>query len=735
MSITAELEKKAAEMRGTLAQIDKLTSKAKKEKWDGLAHQNEKRAASRDLRIPEPKEPHRREDCEADDELWLRTYCEEVFYNPFVEYQKRIIADAGEALRYGTQKCKAAPRGGGKSSIVKYLALKYSLCRQVRFPLVVAATGTKARGSLDDVKRRIASGGIMDARSNAFVPRTNLGEDYPLECGIASYVNPWPSRARNVTANGRRSINVEWNANQIILPTWEDTEPLGPILMALGVTSDDLQGCNVYDIRPDFIMLDDLDSRDSLAADEGVVAGKIEEAIDKTIAGMGGQSRGLGKFYICTITSRNAAAYKYSDPALKQWAGERVAAITKWPDRTDLWERYTDLRKWGTTTLEKNRPIDPFGRKANQFYVENFEAMNAGAEVSNPFDFKQTILKDGSQQQLSGLQRCYDYISDNSLASFLTEHQNDPPEETGVVDSGIKPLMVKKQLSGFPRGVIPPGCTVLAHGCDVGKTKGCHWVVRAFKPDGTGFTIDYGIEDVIGAKYGSDEGLERAIHRTILQRMAEFRAAQYATADGEMIGESLSLFDARWQQDAVVRGAKDCGLGVKAMIGIGKSGGCVSGTFKELVHNTADMRKCGTSGAFEKIHVGDYGKAWVVHVDADRWKGFEHERWMTAQDRPGCMFVFGEDKSGEHGVLSADEHVHDQYAAHICGEIEAEVMVKGFPVRKWIANGGACDWFHASYISDVAAAMQGIRIIGTATATRNNRPVMSLAQMAKAAGR
>jgi hypothetical protein len=179
----------------------------------------EARAASRDLTIPDVANHARRASCEADDCLWLKTYCPDVFYNPFTLHQKKIILDCGEALRYGTQKCKAAPRGDGKSSIVKYLALKYALCRQVNFPLIVAATGEKAKDSLDSLKRRLASRSASPlaekiTRSNATLP---------------AYVHPWPSRARNVTANGRRHINVEWAANCIVIPTWEDDEPLGPI--------------------------------------------------------------------------------------------------------------------------------------------------------------------------------------------------------------------------------------------------------------------------------------------------------------------------------------------------------------------------------------------------------------------------------------------------------------------------------------------------------------------------
>src|SRR5690606_8520829 len=247
-----------AEKRKTTAEADLMAAK---------------RAKSRDLAIPVDGIDWKcREACEADDEEWLRVYCSDVFYNPFTPHQKRIIADCGEALRYGTQKCKAAPRGDGKSSIVKYLALKYALTRQVNFPLIIAATSSKAKKILSSLKRRMAS------RAD-----TDFSRDYPLECGVARYVDPWPSRARNVTANGGKVVHVEWGSDWFILPTWEDQEPMGPIILSLGITSDDLQGCNIYDQRPDFVMLDDLDSRDSLASEDGVVAGKIEETVDKSV--------------------------------------------------------------------------------------------------------------------------------------------------------------------------------------------------------------------------------------------------------------------------------------------------------------------------------------------------------------------------------------------------------------------------------------------------------------------
>lgn len=438
-----------------------------------------------DLTIPPPKDAARRAAAEADDCLWLQTYCPKVFYNPFTDHQKKIIAECGESLRYGTQKCKAAPRGDGKSSIVKYLALKYSLCRQVRFPLIVAATTGKGKKSLNSLKRRLAS-----------KEQSALTEDYPLECTVARYINPWPSRARNVTANGGRRVHVEWGPDWFIIPTWEDEEPLGPILMSLGITSDELQGCNVYDMRPDFVMLDDLDSRDSLASKDGVVAEKIVEAVDKTIAGLGGQSRRLGQFMLCTITSRHSAAYKYSDPQVKpSWSGERIAAIIRWPTNRDEWDRYVLLRQAGKATKDEKgceiTPKDPLGREAHAYYLARREVMDDGAVLSNPYNFETDILPDGSQKHVSALQKCFDYIADVNLESFQTEHQNDPPLDPDETKLPLTAFRIQQHCrSGLDRGIVPDDTVAITVGADV-KKSGLNHVTIAWNDRAVGSIIDY----------------------------------------------------------------------------------------------------------------------------------------------------------------------------------------------------------------------------------------------------
>src|SRR5690606_2005087 len=109
--------------------------------------------------------------------------------------------------------------------------------------------------------------------------------------------------------------------------------------------------------------------------------------------------------------------------------------------------------------------------------------------------FDASQLPDGSQLEVSSLQRYYNEVARIGPEAVATEYDNDPPEETGPVESGITPHRIQRQLSGYPRLVVPASCTVITQGIDVRKVA-LHWVIRAWMPDGTGFTIGYGVHEI-----------------------------------------------------------------------------------------------------------------------------------------------------------------------------------------------------------------------------------------------
>src|SRR5690606_18734219 len=142
----------------------------------------------------------------------------------------------------------------------------------------------------------------------------------------------------------------------------------------------------------------------------------------------------------------------------------RFRYLIKPPDRLDLWQEYVAQRQ---ADLQSG---DDFARTAHRFYLDNRAAMDAGAVVANPHRFDASQLPDGSQLEVSSLQRYYNEVARIGPEAVATEYDNDPPEETGPVESGITPNRIQRQLSGYPRLVVPASCTVITQGIDVRKT-------------------------------------------------------------------------------------------------------------------------------------------------------------------------------------------------------------------------------------------------------------------------
>lgn len=454
------------------------------------------RAIVRDLTPPPVKDPVRRAACEADDILWLRTYIPTAFSLEFTEAQQYYIETIADCMRYGRKKCIAAPRGDGKSSIFRYLALKYALERRIKFFLLLASTGSQACESLAAIKEKLAS------------DSGPLSEDYPLECSLAAYIAPAPSRARNVTVHGH-AIASHWPGAHVIIPQFAqpadvpqklldgygvkpDTQKLSGIIMAMGWKSSEIQGRNVLDMRPDFVALDDLDNRDSLASELGSVAEKIERQIESNIAGLGGVSKKLGMVMLCTVPAKASVAYRYSDPTIKPWSGIRVRRIKTWPTNVGLRDQYIDLRQRGKKTMGPDgKPVDPDAREAHRFYLANQEAIEAGAELSNPNDYIRDEAADGTPLEVSGLEHAYNFIADYGLAAFETEYQNNPPDEQEEQDVRLTAYHVRaNSRSDYDRYVCPADTVLVTRGGDLSNA-GIYWVSVAWNQDACGAIVDF----------------------------------------------------------------------------------------------------------------------------------------------------------------------------------------------------------------------------------------------------
>ncbi|MCI0430315.1 MAG: phage terminase large subunit family protein, partial [Rhodospirillales bacterium] len=294
------------------------------------------------------------------------------------------------------------------------------------------------------------------------------------------------------------------------------------------------------------------------------------------------------------------------------------------------------------------------------------------------------------------------------------------PEETGPIESGLTAHRIQKQISGYPRKVVPPDCMVVVQGIDVGKVL-LHWVVRAFRADATGYTIDRDVTPVHGTVVNSDEGLDVAIMRAIKQRMAEIEQDPYRTADGQVVPIALTLIDAGYRTStAIYPVCRELGLGVMPAMGFGKSAGCAHANFS-MDQKPREGRIVGDGWRLDEIDKLHWPGLWRVNMDTDRWKAWEHDRWMTDPAKPGCMFLFGE-AADDPKRLSQDEKDHMSYAKQIVAEVEIEEVHKGVLRRRWHSKSDKNHWLDASYMADVAASIKGVRLLRSAPAPPASAP-------------
>lgn len=711
MSKLREIQDKAKSLRKQLAVLDKLTGGASERERD-VERKRAQRAATKEVVIPPCADRARRERLEADDIAWLMYYfgpecgLKDPFWYEFTTQQREMISATQHAILFGGDQAIAASRGEGKTTIFERLLLKYTKQGVLSFSVLCAATGTLADNSLDTIKGAIEDNPLLLA-------------DYPEVCVPVRALENTPNRAGYQLVSGERHDNGQpyqmasskfsWCGQEIVFPNVPGSPSAQAIIATRGLDSA-IRGLKRKGRRPQLVGIDDPETEDTVRSSEQ--ASKLEDRIDRALAGLGSQQKAVARVMLTTLQNRTCVSFTYTDPQQKPtWKGKRFRYLVHPPERTDLWDEYVQLRVADLQTYAAGESDDPHCRRSHQFYLDRAEEMNAGAEVANLNRFNGERLPDGSQVEVSALQHYFNEIARIGPEAVATELDNDPPEEMGPIESGISASKIQLRLSGYPARMVPPECKVLVQGIDIQKAGG-HWIVRACRADATSYVIDYGFQESHGTKYGSDEGVEHAVRRVILDRMDFLRSHPYCDADGKEMPVALTLVDSGWQTQAVYQACADIGLGIYPSKGHGRSHGCATPNFYDVLRATQD-RKPGDGWFMQR----QASNVWLVHCDTDRWKSFEHARWLTDVGKPGAAYLFGDVTEEERKYLEKrmprEAKEHHSYAHHLTSEVEVEEVVRGSLKRHWKVKAGRVQnhYLDASYLTNVAANMLGIRLL------------------------
>lgn len=655
--------------------------------------QAKRREGEREISIPACIDPARREACEADVFLFLATYFAHKFYNPLTDNQRAIVRAVLECAEKGGDRAIAAPRGDGKTTLTKCVILYCVLTGRLRYPVILAANGLEAKTIIDDIKNELE-------KDEAEGGEVLLAEDYPEVCVPIHALSGWASRAKlqRNKADGRRT-KIVWRDDFIVLPTVTGSKCSGSAIRCRGMDAA-IRGMNYRGLRPDFVLMDDPESDEDAGSLPEIK--KREKKIERGVAGLRGQSRKMGRLILCTIQNRFCLAAKFTDRTKKPWHGLRFKQVIEWPtEHEGLWRDYLFLRRAGKE------------QEAVNLYLSKREAMDAGAVLANC-----NLYDQFGEGEISALQHCYNFIgrSDDDTA-FLTEYQNDPPEESGPQESGIKPEIVSSRTNAFARRQVPDDCTVLTCYIDLGKY-GCHWTATAWRQGATGFVIDYGVAEVFNMGTAvNDRTVDWAI-LTALRNWKDQIEREPFMRHGENVKIDTVLVDSSDFTDAAYAFCKESGPPYFPAKGFGQ------GRFYPGVDNQAKGHRVGQHWYTQVQPNG----VKLVGLDADHWKLFCHNLFMTATYDEG-----GDFKASAISLFSPgnDKRCHLSYSQHICAEIwtEEHIPDKGLK-RGFKSKNRNNHWLDATAGACAAASMCGIKIVGE---VKKKPRYVSLDSMAKKA--
>lgn len=592
------------------------------------------RAESARIFVPPCKNPARREACLADPERFLRTYFPARYRLSFGKDHLAIIQSVIDTATNGGRDATAAPRGRGKSEIVKGLLCYVVAAGLTRFPLAVAATTALARRLFKDFKKKWELNDL-------------LYEDFPEICHPIRALEGAPQRA------GRQHIDgvltqIVWSDEYVSFPKVEGSKYGGVKMTYYGLDAA-FRGANIDGDRPDFVLIDDPETRES--AKSLYQINDRELILDQDIAGLASQEDHLAIVVLTTVQNSYCLSAKLTDRTKRPaWNGKRFGMVVKWPDHTDLWDKYIELRK------DAQQKGDPHGLPAIDFYLPNRERMDEGVEMITTH-FKELEV-DGRQLVVSAIQQAYNQISDTTREAYETEYQNNPTEQAGPEGIGLTADLVAFRLSGLARGQVPIQTEKITVGIDIGK-RYCHWVAVAWWRGAGGVVCDYGVMEVKGNdnvrlqdKAADIAASEPAIYRSLVDFRDELLAKQYTDAEGTIRKINFVLVDSGTYTNAVYEFTRQVGGIFHPSKGIPH--------YRQRKESTQTLR----AGNNQHAQWLAEQKLWLYEIDPDYWKQWVHERFLTP--------TFDESNMLRRGSLSLFEPVgsqnHFTFGKHIASE-------------------------------------------------------------------
>lgn len=624
-----------------------------------------------------PANPRRRKRCEKSLLAFLQTYCIVppgggfglIDHRPSAKLREYVADLEAAVVGTGLVHC-SFPRGGGKTSLAKGALAWGCLYGKLHLGVIFAASAALAKAILRDVWR-------------LFSESPKLREDFPevslpidAADGIAQrYATITVGDLEEGSAHPARRVNMARNSSQIVLPTVEGFAGSGATLMAFGAGAA-ARGLSSGSIRPEFVLLDDLqkrrDARSAKRVDE------LEEWISADVQGLAGARRRLSMLMTSTPIAAGDLSERFSDPELHpEWSQRRYCLVDRWPDREDLWARYDELARADMRARDANY------RTATAFYRAHRDEMDAGAAVLDPLSFDPA-------SEISAIQRARNLLLRMGRVAYDAEYQLSTRSPSSVVS--ISSRIVRKALNGSEHYAAPSGLETLLAFVDVNADPGLSYAITGWGKKATSAVLDYGRVSGEGGRLIPENATERAtqsiLSAAIGRLVRAIRDARFVAEDGRELRVAAIWVDSGWQTETVEaacrlmrrRGFANC-WPCK-----GYSHAYRGRSRKTIVSETdhVDFRRAG-------------GAEWMTQ-DSDVAKERAQRAFLGAPLSPGSCSLWGDDEFAHHDF---SEEVASEKLVDIARGRTVEVyrwtMTPGVGNHWLDALGGTfsmAEWYH-----------------------------------------
>ena len=414
-------------------------------------------------KIPPCANPEERERCRLDLVRFGLRYCPDFIRRPPSVRMERAIRKLQDAILTGGKVHVRWPRGKGKSAWEK-IAMKWIACYgHRRFPLVLA------------VKSGVAFQFCLEVWiSCRFEPHTVA--DFPEIAIPLQQIGESAQRRAHQRYRGQPTfIDVNTRMDYRRFAVLEGFPNTGVIMAWRGFGSA-VRGLNVYNTRPDFIVIDD-PQKDGDAKSE-VSVDELEKFITGTVEALSDTNTTLSGIMATTCIEPDDLSERFADPARHpEWMTYSDTLVISWPKDPEPMREYIHR-------VEKDLAMrDLKLTAARAWYVENREKIEDGVEMLDPGD------GDYEHGDVSAFQFALHKLQ-AMKARFYAEYQGQP--ESSMAAMKLDVYEVQKHVNGTPRGVLPKFATHCVAFCDVNSVAGLRWAVMAVGPANTAAIVDYG---------------------------------------------------------------------------------------------------------------------------------------------------------------------------------------------------------------------------------------------------